>query len=465
MDTLLLFASLLFIFSYISCSFYNISFHFTAGLILYHYQQNDSSSPNDITPILQSKINTFLSLHLQKPTQKRIPIPTTASTSKSTSTTSLSDLPQGQEQQQQQQHANTISEWIANDDLMIVVLYSRVVLEQNAGGLGMNWIQSSLLQDLMKEFTLFKTYAFKKENEENDDDDIDSVLIEKCHLFNKTFEALYKKCEMKGRLDKLNNYASVTTSIEKQSSTATTSKSNESIKVKKKKGKEDRVWYDSEQKVTTAAMAKLDRSKEKDRVGENDDPMFLSESSPALIEARAAYLPNQDEVPSWEQEDQLMDDDYDDSVENSDSKGSGWGSSLKGMMDQFSGKVLTDEDLDAPLEDMEKMLTGKNVAREIAKDICFTVRNKLVGKKMASFTRVKTAVRQALEIAVEKILRPGKGRGGGEEIDLLRNVVSKRESGMIGSLFGKSSTERKRPYVIVMGKYHSCNRTTRVFFL
>lgn len=335
---------------------------------------------------------------------------------------------------------------------MIVVLYARVVLEQNSGGLGMNWIQQSLLQDLMKEFILFKTYAV------DDSDDDEFLMMEKCHLFNATFDAIYKKCESKARFDKMNSNYSHSLSNNNMSSMAPSSSSSDNMtRSKTKKGKEDRVWHDREQKVTSKTMAKLDRSKKDDRVNENDDPMFISDSSPALIEARAQYLPAEDEVPSWEQEDQLLDDDDDNvngSGDSTETKGV-WGSSLKGMMDQFSGKVLTDSDLDIPLEDMEKMLTGKNVAREIAQDICLTVRKKLVGKRMASFTRVKTAVRQALEIAIEKILSPGRGRGGGEEIDLMRNVVSKRESGMMGSLFGSSSKEGKRPYVIVMGESFS----------
>jgi len=112
---------------------------------------------------------------------------------------------------------------------------------------------------------------------------------------------------------------------------------------------------------------------------------------------------------------------------------------------------------------MEKMLTGKNVAQEIAQDICATVRKKLVGKRMASFTRVKTAVRQALEVAIEKILRPGKGRGGGDEVDLLRNVVSKRESGIMGKLMRGSksaSSDGKRPYVIVMVGINGVGKST-----
>ena len=410
-----------------------------AGIILYHHHNNDNTkSPNnEISSSLQTTLNTFLSLHLQSPSEKRIELTI--------------------------DNNNIISEWTANDDYMIVVLYSRVVLEQNAGGLGMSWIQQCLLPDLMKEFILFKTHVDYTNNDESGDDDDSSngsdnelFLMDKCDLFNATFNAIYQKSESKGRLDKMtHNYSSnnISSMAGGGKSTSTSSLSSMAQKGKKKKGKEDRVWFDGgEQKVTSKTMAKLDRSKKDDRLQQqdgNDDPMFIPDSSPALMEARAAYLPSEDEVPSWEHEDVLNDDDGGDNNDSNDSSekssSSGWGSSLKGMMDQFSGKYLTDEDLDVPLEEMEKMLTGKNVAREIAQDICLTVRKKLVGKKMASFTRVKTAVRQALEMAIEKILRPGRGRGGGEEVDLLRNVVSKRESGRIGSMFGKSSNEGKRP--------------------
>ncbi len=408
----------------------------TAGIILYHYSSVDkssssslsSSSPNEITTSLQTTLNTFLSLHLQSPAEKRIPIPS----------------------------AQTISEWSSNDDYMIVVLYSRVVLEQNAGGLGMSWIQQSLLPGLMNEFILFKTHVgasgTSSDTSSTDDSNKENgykeyELMNQCSMFNATFEAVYKNCETKGRLDKKMNYESSKIDLRTYGNDTTSMTNN--TKSKKKKGKEGRVWHDSEQKVTSKTMAKLDRSKKDDRVNENDDPMNISDTSPALMEARAAYLPSDNEVPSWEQEETLNDDE--DVDDDTDGKSSGWGSSLKGMMDQVSGKILTDSDLDGPLEEMEKMLTGKNVAREIAQDICTSVRKKLLGKRMASFTRVKTAVRQGLEVAIERILRPGKGRGGGDEVDLLRDVVSKRESGMMGKLLGASS-EKKKPYVIVMGK-------------
>ena len=421
-----------------------------AGIILYHYSNDNnnnksssSSSPNEISTSLQTTLNTFLSLHLQSPTDKRIPIPLNAGSSTNNIITNSSSSNSNNQPQ-------IISEWSSNDEYMIVVFYSRVVLEQNAGGLGMNWIQQSFLPELMNEFNLFKTHVGSDSIQSSCDD---YKLMDQCTLFNATYEAVYKNCETKGRMDKkLNNYSSEASLSSLKTDIPTTTTTTKS---KKKKGKEGRVWHDSEQKVTSKTMAKLDRSKQEDRVNENDDPMMLSDTSPAVIEARAAYLPTDDEIPSWEQEEMLNDDDVDndDDDDKNSNSGGGWGSSLKGMMDQISGKVLTDEDLDRPLEEMEKMLTGKNVAREIAQDICASVRKKLVGKKMASFTRVKTAVRQGLEIAIEKILRPGKGRGGGEEVDLLRNVVTKRESGMMGKLLGSSSANKK-PYVIVMGKWN-----------
>merc|ERR1712070_50646 len=107
---------------------------------------------------------------------------------------------------------------------------------------------------------------------------------------------------------------------------------------------------------TSKTMAKLDRSKPTSNSNQVDS-MDISESSPALVEAKNVYLPTEDEVPAWEEEELLVDDDCDDKDASDNS--SGWGSSLKGMMDQISGRVLTSQDLDDPLKEMEKMLTGK----------------------------------------------------------------------------------------------------------
>ena len=312
------------------------------------------------------------------------------------------------------------------EECMCVILYPKVVLDQSPN---MEWV-SSFLNKLLAEFDLFYTHIAK--NEESS-------------VFHQTFQALYKEAERQRTEQVLSFPPSRNASVSDLSSSRHSQTSTNNIGKKKRGGKEARVWHDSEQKVTQKSMAKLDRSKNDSKVNlaGDADPMNLDDSSPAVREARVAYLPQEHELLQEEVGDTLVD-------TSDESSPGGWGGSLKGMMDSISGKVLTESDLVAPLADMEKLLTSKNVAGSIAKEICQSVRAKLVGKKMNSFARVKTAVRQALEVSIQRVLRPGVGRGGGEEVDVLRNVVTLRESGAAG-LFRKA-TKRSRPYVIVMGK-------------
>ena len=227
----------------------------------------------------------------------------------------------------------------------------------------------------------------------------------------------------------------------------------------KKGGKEERVWHDGKGKMNKAALKNLDRSKGLGAGEVNGIDAAIAEDSAALAEARAAYLPSSSEAPAWEEEDILVDY-YDDENNDDSSSNSGWGSSLKGLFDQMSGnKVLTKDDLEAPLEEMKRMLTSKNVANEVAAEICSGVRDRLVGKKMNSFGRVKTAVRHALEAAIEKVLKPAHGR----DVDVLHSVVTKRErgSGGLSGLFGgNKASSNNRPYTIVMIGINGVGKST-----
>ncbi len=335
-----------------------------------------------------------------------------------------------------------------NGENMVVIAYPKVIAQHA----DMTWT-AYYMKNLLKEYELF-CQSVDMNMSDGDDEEQE---IKRQLLFNATNVALYEKAQEVGKV----KVSTPATAIEKK--TTTTNKPPKAGK----KGKEGQVWYSGkEQKVTSKSMAKLDRSK----AGSNSnlvDSMNISDTSPALMEARAAYLPTDDDVPAWEEEEQLDDTiDIDDDDNGSDNDGAGgntssaWGSSLKGIMDQVSGKVLSTSDLDQPLKEMEKMLTGKNVAREIAQEICQKVREKLVGRKMTSFTRVKTAVRQALEVSIEKILRPGKGRGGSDDVDVLRDVVTKRERGA-GGIFGrKQDGSNPRPFVIVMVGINGVGKST-----
>jgi len=367
-------------------------------VILYHY--SNITSTNEVAENHIQTVNIFLSQHLLNPSIKTIPLETTPA---------------------------SIAEFISMENEMIVVLYPKVVSDHA----NMTWTPY-FMKELWKEY-----YLFQKSTAQTKDHN------ERGSIFNATLMAIYEKAQIVGKVQ-----LSQTKSQSNPSKDKTTTSS--------KRGKEARVWHkEGEQEVTSASMAKLDRSKnDVPGSGESDDPMEIAENSPALMEARAAYLPADNEVPTWEEEDQLRL--VDDEENDDDASGAGWGGSLKGMMDQISGKVLRQEDLEQPLKEMENLLAGKNVARDIAQEICGNVKAKLVGKKMQSFTRVKTAVRQALEVTIEKILKPGMGRGGSDSVDVLKDVVSKRERGR--GFFGKK--EKQRPYVIVMVGINGVGKST-----
>ena len=384
----------------------------TAGVIRYHYTP---SNPEASVPT--NELNTFLSLHLQTPSLTRIHVPTQPVT-----------IGEWAERTLMVTHPNDAGGEQQEEECMCVILYPKVVLDQSPN---MEWIPT-LLKTVLAEYDLLQANVSDKK--------------ERTSLFHKTFQALYQEAEQQ-RSEQI--VLTGPPSRNASASDLSTSRHSQSISTNKKKkgGKEARVWHDSEQKVTQKTMAKLDRSKNDSNVNlvGDGDQMELDDSSPALREARAAYLPQEHEILKEGEEEDIL-------IDNSEDSNSGaWGSSLKGMLDSISGKVLTESDLDAPFADMEKMLTSKNVAGSIAKEICASVKAKLIGKKMNSFARVKTAVRQGLEVGIQKVLRPGVGRGGSEDVDVLRNVVTLRESGTAG-LFRKAA-EKTRPYVIVMGKY------------
>lgn len=283
----------------------------------------------------------------------------------------------------------TVAEWKDSANFFVVILYPEVLLRKSVV-----WL-SLLLDSVAKEYQLFDTST-------------DEVLPD-ATLFDKTFRILWKQAT------KQKDMGSAANLQELESRSDEPQRKN----ISRNKGKEKRHW--GEAKVTKQAMAELDFSKDPTDAEDADD-------SRALLEARAAYLPSSEESPDWEDEEVLNDDDGDD----------GWGSSLKGLMSQMAGnKVLTEKDLEQPLHNMQQQLTSKNVASDIAAEICSNVKSKLVGKRMQSFSRIKTAVRQALETAISKILAPEKARA----VDPLKGVITKRDGGLFGG-------RGKRPFVI-----------------
>ncbi|KAJ9092020.1 hypothetical protein QFC21_007000 [Naganishia friedmannii] len=81
------------------------------------------------------------------------------------------------------------------------------------------------------------------------------------------------------------------------------------------------------------------------------------------------------------------------------------GSALSSLFSRFTGtKILSKQDLEPVLAEMEKHLMSKNVAKDIAEKICEGVGAALVGKKVGGMASIKSEVNAALSSTITQIL-------------------------------------------------------------
>ena len=338
--------------------------------------------------------------------------------------------------------------WIA------VAFYSEILLERK----DMSFVKH-FLNILMKEYALFYDTILSNEDKGlNSHMYLDKTNIE---LFDKTVQALWKRMEGSIKVKRENNpEQNESQSVENQnrSHQRLPSKSKPSTinSSKKKNEKQKTVWHDGKGKVTKSTLEKLDRSKDANYSSNGLDSIdaAMADDSAALREARAAYLPTSDEIPSWLEEDEFN---LDEEEKSTSETSSAW--SFQSLFDKMSGnKLLSENDLMQPIDDMKKMLISKNVAQEIATEICSGVMTTLVGKRMFTFSRVKSTAKAALEQSILHILSPHR------DIDLLRQVISKRESN-ISSMFrmtnnNSQNNRSNKPYVIVMVGINGVGKST-----
>lgn len=377
----------------------------------------------------------------------------------------------------------TVVEWETQDNLVAVVFYNEVLLQHKKD---MSHVKR-FLKSVLKEYELFQTSIVMDEEKKDDESYFASTeqsrflslqREETSKLFDKTCEILLKRAETLAKrqskqMSQENNNSvdddgsiDVKAGIERlKARSRNSSRQNlqQSSDSTSKKGKEKTVWHDGKGKISKAALAQLDRSSDKvSNDNRNLDPIeaAMADDSNALKEARAAYLPSSEETPAWLQEEETFEFEEDnDSGKNNNigqtKKSPGF--SFQGVFQQISGnKILSEEDLDIPLKEMERMLVSKNVAQEVATEIIDGVRSSLKGKRMPSFSRVKTTVRAALEHSIAKLLSPHR------DINILRDAISKRESTSGSSLFSSSNSSGKgsQPYVIVMVGINGVGKST-----
>jgi len=342
-------------------------------------------------------------------------------------------------------HQSVVAEWLDGktatlddeyiNNWIVLVLYPDVALRKMTG-------VDSLLSSVLKRYALFYNH-YSKENDFNL-----QLYVPPKDEFDTAYQSILRRFQ-----EQLSTAPS-----NQQSSRGSKPKQGGSSNNLKKKGKEKTVWHDGKGKVTKETLASLDMSKDAQDPSTSLGPGEIREDSRTIAEARATYLPSQDERPAWEEED---DTDFDiqwgglDDNEEEDRQSSG----LRGFFSKLlsPNAPLTKSDLEKPLTQMKELLTSKNVALSTAQAICDVVERQLIGKRVGTLVGVKRVVRHALEDAVERILRPELGGIGGgsvkrgKSVDVLRGVVEKRERSKSGGLLGLgASNQGGRPYVIVM---------------
>lgn len=131
-------------------------------------------------------------------------------------------------------------------------------------------------------------------------------------------------------------------------------------------------------------------------------------------------------------------------------KGGGLFSKLTSAFQTIAGnKVLNEDDIDKVLKDFKVSLMEKNVASEIADNVCKSVTAQLVDKKTESFTSVKATVKNALIDSIQKLLTPKRN------IDLLKDALTAKQRGQVYSAVfigvngvGKSTSLAKVAYYL-----------------
>ncbi|KAF7727877.1 hypothetical protein EC973_006990 [Apophysomyces ossiformis] len=206
---------------------------------------------------------------------------------------------------------------------------------------------------------------------------------------------------------------------------------------RKKSQKQARVW---EGQIAKGEMEALDYSTKSG----NDEHADGTTLAAQLVDESKLGTVNDDGI--YEVCDVTNDDDYEEEEEiemdisqNTNKLSGGMFSFLKSITGQ---KELDNEALNPVLSTMKEHLIDKNVASDIAEHLCQSVRSSLLGKKLGSFERVSSAVRNSMEVALKRILTPK------TSLDILRDI--------------EQSKAENRPYTITFIGVNGVGKSTNL---
>ncbi|XP_067102991.1 signal recognition particle receptor subunit alpha [Osmerus mordax] len=220
-------------------------------------------------------------------------------------------------------------------------------------------------------------------------------------------------------------------------------KPSKSPKPQKPKGKENRVWV-----LGGSSTKELDysdrQSNGNDRydVHEVDLGMHLRPMSGDLLPVDNESSEGGDEEMEMEEEEEEEMVAVADASKKSSKKGGGFGGMFGMLKGLVGSKSLSCEDMEPVLDKMKDHLIAKNVAAEIASQLCDSVAKKLEGKVMGTFTTVASTVKQALQDSLVHILQPKR------RVDILRDVLEARS--------------QRRPFVITFCGVNGVGKSTNL---
>ncbi|NXJ94004.1 SRPRA protein, partial [Corythaixoides concolor] len=203
----------------------------------------------------------------------------------------------------------------------------------------------------------------------------------------------------------------------------------------KEKGKKPRVWDlgNSNAKVLDYSNSATNGSAEACPVEEFDPDTALGDR-------------NREPGRLYDLEYESDDEAEEEKVVQNPSKPSAKKGGLGGMFGMLKGlvgsKSLTRADMDPVLEKMKDHLIAKNVAAEIAVQLCESVAKKLEGKVMGTFTTVTSTKKKKKKKALVQILQPQ------------RRVDKKKKK--------KNAQRHRRPYVVTFCKKKKKKKSTNL---
>ena len=141
-------------------------------------------------------------------------------------------------------------------------------------------------------------------------------------------------------------------------------------------------------------------------------------------EAKSRFLGDGEEL----KDDRFVDSDEELDLSSDEEEGKSGGGGIfakfTSKIKNFTGnKEMTEEDLQPVMKMFADLLTEKNVAADIAEELCQSVIKTLMNQKTKSFTTIKTTVKEALVESMRKILTPKK------KINILKDAIAAQKRG------------------------------------